>query len=134
MMTLLTLSVHDVSVSCFCALSHRFGRKPVFFLTSVLQAVTALIQATSVNWPMFCVLNCLRGLGQMSNYILSLTIGELSITCVLTGLKVFTSVAGLIFILERSLFNICIKQPLYIYAHVPRHPIVIVLIFLLVRG
>uniref|UniRef100_A0A3Q3WN97 Major facilitator superfamily (MFS) profile domain-containing protein n=1 Tax=Mola mola TaxID=94237 RepID=A0A3Q3WN97_MOLML len=63
--------------SFFCGhLSDRFGRKPVFFLTFVLQAVTALIQAASISWLMFCVLNCLRGLGQISSYMLSLTIGS----------------------------------------------------------
>uniref|UniRef100_A0A3Q1EH92 Solute carrier family 22 member 5-like n=1 Tax=Acanthochromis polyacanthus TaxID=80966 RepID=A0A3Q1EH92_9TELE len=57
-------------------LSDRFGRRPVFFCTMALQTVTALIQAASVNWVMFCVLNCLRGLGQISNYITSLILGS----------------------------------------------------------
>ncbi|GAA6234857.1 solute carrier family 22 member 4-like isoform X1 [Lates japonicus] len=57
-------------------LSDRFGRKPVFYFTMVLQTVTALIQATSVSWVMFCILNCLRGLGQISNYIASLVLGS----------------------------------------------------------
>uniref|UniRef100_A0A3B4ZDW0 Solute carrier family 22 member 5-like n=1 Tax=Stegastes partitus TaxID=144197 RepID=A0A3B4ZDW0_9TELE len=57
-------------------LSDRFGRKPVFFFTMVLQTVTALIQAASVSWVMFCILNCLRGLGQISNYITSLVLGS----------------------------------------------------------
>ncbi|XP_020489728.2 organic cation/carnitine transporter 2-like [Labrus bergylta] len=56
-------------------LSDRFGRKPVFFFTMVLQTVTALIQATSVSWVMFCILNCLRGLSQISNYVTSLVLG-----------------------------------------------------------
>ncbi|XP_040912127.1 solute carrier family 22 member 4-like [Toxotes jaculatrix] len=56
-------------------LSDRFGRKPVFFFTMVLQTVTALIQATSVSWVMFCILSCLRGLGQISSYIVSLVLG-----------------------------------------------------------
>ncbi|XP_018532450.1 dual specificity mitogen-activated protein kinase kinase 2b isoform X1 [Lates calcarifer] len=57
-------------------LSDQFGRKPVFYFTMVLQTVTALIQATSVSWVMFCILNCLRGLGQISNYIASLVLGS----------------------------------------------------------
>uniref|UniRef100_A0A3B4XNR4 Solute carrier family 22 member 5-like n=1 Tax=Seriola lalandi dorsalis TaxID=1841481 RepID=A0A3B4XNR4_SERLL len=57
-------------------LSDRFGRKPVFFFTMVLQTVATLIQATSVSWVMFSILNCLRGLGQISNYIVSLVLGE----------------------------------------------------------
>uniref|UniRef100_A0A3B4XC16 Solute carrier family 22 member 5-like n=1 Tax=Seriola lalandi dorsalis TaxID=1841481 RepID=A0A3B4XC16_SERLL len=57
-------------------LSDRFGRKPVFFFTMVLQTVATLIQATSVSWVMFSILNCLRGLGQISNYIVSLVLGS----------------------------------------------------------
>ncbi|XP_070700575.1 organic cation/carnitine transporter 2-like [Pempheris klunzingeri] len=57
-------------------LSDRFGRKPVFFFTLVLQAVSTLIQATSVSWVMFCILNCLRGVGQISNFISSLILGS----------------------------------------------------------
>ncbi|XP_053186672.1 organic cation/carnitine transporter 2-like [Scomber japonicus] len=57
-------------------LSDRIGRKPVFFVTMALQTVSALIQATSVNWAMFCVINCLRGLGQISNYLASLILGS----------------------------------------------------------
>ncbi|CAK6952433.1 organic cation/carnitine transporter 2-like [Scomber scombrus] len=57
-------------------MSYRIGRKPVFFVTMALQTVTALIQATSVNWAMFCVLNCFRGLGQISNYLPSLILGS----------------------------------------------------------
>ncbi|CAJ1072042.1 solute carrier family 22 member 4-like isoform X2 [Xyrichtys novacula] len=48
----------------------------VFFVTMLLQAVTALIQATSVSWVMFCVLNCARGLSQISNYISSIVLGS----------------------------------------------------------
>ncbi|XP_042354313.1 solute carrier family 22 member 21-like [Plectropomus leopardus] len=63
--------------SCVCGqLSDRFGRKLVFFFTMALQTVTTLIQATSVSWVMFCVINCLRGLGQISNYITSLVLGS----------------------------------------------------------
>uniref|UniRef100_A0A3Q0SJX7 Major facilitator superfamily (MFS) profile domain-containing protein n=1 Tax=Amphilophus citrinellus TaxID=61819 RepID=A0A3Q0SJX7_AMPCI len=57
-------------------LSDRFGRKPVLFFTMVLQTVTALIQATSVTWVMFSILNCLRGLGQISSLIASLILGS----------------------------------------------------------
>ncbi|KAK1878487.1 Solute carrier family 22 member 4 [Dissostichus eleginoides] len=56
--------------------SDRFGRKPVFFFTLALQTFTPLIQATSVSWLMFCILNFLRGLGQISNYIASLILGS----------------------------------------------------------
>ncbi|XP_061549280.1 organic cation/carnitine transporter 2-like isoform X2 [Phycodurus eques] len=57
-------------------LSDRFGRKRVLFFTIALQSVTTLIQATSVNWVMFCALNCLRGVGQVSTYISSLILGS----------------------------------------------------------
>ncbi|XP_053296876.1 organic cation/carnitine transporter 2-like [Pleuronectes platessa] len=56
-------------------LSDRFGRKPVFFFTLVFTPVTALIQATSVSWVMFCFFNCLKGVGMISNYLTSLILG-----------------------------------------------------------
>ncbi|KAM6919983.1 solute carrier family 22 member 21-like [Lycodopsis pacificus] len=54
-------------------LSDRFGRRPVFFFTMALLTVTPLIQAASVSWIMFCILNALRGLGYF-NYIVSLVL------------------------------------------------------------
>ncbi|KAL0966420.1 hypothetical protein UPYG_G00295110 [Umbra pygmaea] len=57
-------------------LSDRFGRKPVFFTTMAFQTVITLMQSASVSWSMFCVLNCLRGVGQISNYISSLVLGS----------------------------------------------------------
>ncbi|XP_060941333.1 organic cation/carnitine transporter 2-like [Limanda limanda] len=56
-------------------LSDRFGRKPVFFFTLVFTPVTALIQASSVSWVMFCILNCLKGFGTNSNFLTSLILG-----------------------------------------------------------
>ncbi|CAB1429886.1 unnamed protein product [Pleuronectes platessa] len=56
-------------------LSDRFGRKPVFFFTLVFTPVTALIQATSFSWVMFCFFNCLKGVGMISNYLTSLILG-----------------------------------------------------------
>lgn len=61
-------------ISCSFALSYRFGRKPLFFITVGLQGVTSLIQAASISWVMFSILNCLKGYCQ--NYPLSLTLGE----------------------------------------------------------
>ncbi|XP_031710736.1 solute carrier family 22 member 4-like [Anarrhichthys ocellatus] len=49
-------------------LSDRFGRRPVFFSTMALLTVTPLIQATSVSWIMFCILNALRGLGYFNYF------------------------------------------------------------------
>nr|XP_057924732.1 solute carrier family 22 member 21-like [Doryrhamphus excisus] len=57
-------------------LSDRFGRKLVLYATVALHSITALIQATSVNWLMFCVLNCVRGTGQVSSYLASLVLGS----------------------------------------------------------
>ncbi|XP_077361505.1 solute carrier family 22 member 21-like [Festucalex cinctus] len=57
-------------------LSDRFGRKRVLFLTVLLQSLSALVQATSVNWLMFCALNCLRGVGHVACYVTSLVLGS----------------------------------------------------------
>ncbi|XP_075877276.1 organic cation/carnitine transporter 2-like [Nelusetta ayraudi] len=65
-----------IGTLCTGHLSDRFGRKPLFFSTVVLQAITALIQGTSINWLMYCFLNCLRGISQMSCYVLSLILGS----------------------------------------------------------
>ncbi|XP_075877277.1 solute carrier family 22 member 4-like isoform X1 [Nelusetta ayraudi] len=54
--------------------SDRFGRKKVFFLTTILHALTALLQAASVNWIMFAILNLLRGYSQ--NYSVSHILGS----------------------------------------------------------
>ncbi|KAI3375038.1 hypothetical protein L3Q82_021556, partial [Scortum barcoo] len=51
-------------------------RAGVFFSSMVLQAVTALVQASPISWVMFCIFNCLRGLGYSSNYIASLILGS----------------------------------------------------------
>ncbi|KAM3865961.1 solute carrier family 22 member 4-like [Diretmus argenteus] len=56
-------------------LSDRFGRKPMFFGTIATMTVISLIQITSISWGMFCILNCLKGVSQMSNYIASLVLG-----------------------------------------------------------
>ncbi|XP_057712481.1 organic cation/carnitine transporter 2-like [Corythoichthys intestinalis] len=57
-------------------LSDRFGRKRVLFATLTFQSVTTLIQATSVNWVMFCAVNCLRGVGHVSCYVASFVLGS----------------------------------------------------------
>ncbi|XP_051943216.1 solute carrier family 22 member 5-like [Hippocampus zosterae] len=57
-------------------LSDRFGRKYVLYFTISLQSVTALIQATSVNWVMFCALNCLRGVGHVACFVTSFVLGS----------------------------------------------------------
>uniref|UniRef100_A0A667WFP9 Major facilitator superfamily (MFS) profile domain-containing protein n=1 Tax=Myripristis murdjan TaxID=586833 RepID=A0A667WFP9_9TELE len=57
-------------------LSDRFGRKPVFFWAMAIMTISALIQAASVSWVMFCVINCVRGVAQISNYITSLVLAS----------------------------------------------------------
>lgn len=69
------------NIPCFCAFSNRFGRKPLVFFGFFLQGSSALIQAASVSWLMFCVLNFLRGIGY--NYAVSLVLGETSLPCTL---------------------------------------------------
>lgn len=63
---------------CFCPLCNRFGRKKVFFLTTILHTLTALLQAASVNWIMFAILNLLRGYSQ--NYSVSHILGKANST------------------------------------------------------
>lgn len=70
-----THEFRELSWSDFFMVS-RLGRKPVLGFTLVLQGVTALVQAGSVSWLMFCILNLLRGLGQISSYSASLILGE----------------------------------------------------------
>lgn len=70
-------SVNSLLILCFfCARSSRFGRKPTLFSIVALQSVTLLIQATSVNWVMFCFVNFLRGLGSICSLSVALILGE----------------------------------------------------------
>lgn len=64
------LQVRIVSVCC----CHRFGRKKVLFLTVALHALTTLLQAASVNWIMFGILNLFRGYSQ--NFSVSHILGK----------------------------------------------------------
>ncbi|XP_054452737.1 organic cation/carnitine transporter 2-like [Anoplopoma fimbria] len=66
-----------VLIGCIMSgqLSDRFGRRPAFFFTMALLTVTPLVQASSVNWVMFCIINALRGLG-FSNYVGSIVLGS----------------------------------------------------------
>ncbi|KAK1175910.1 solute carrier family 22 member 5-like isoform X2 [Acipenser oxyrinchus oxyrinchus] len=66
-----------VLVGCIASghLSDRYGRKVVLFLTMALQTVFSLIQVFSNSWEMFCVLNFLIGLGQISNYASAFVLG-----------------------------------------------------------
>ncbi|TWW72647.1 Solute carrier family 22 member 4 [Takifugu flavidus] len=55
-------------------LSSRFGRRPVLFTCLVIHGATALVQAISVNWIMFCILNWLKGVSQI--YSVSIILGS----------------------------------------------------------
>ncbi|XP_078405831.1 organic cation/carnitine transporter 2-like [Cetorhinus maximus] len=57
-------------------LSDRFGRKLVIFGTMAIQTVFSLLQALSPNWEIFCILNFLVGLGQISNVVAAFVLGS----------------------------------------------------------
>ncbi|XP_048459943.1 solute carrier family 22 member 5-like [Rhincodon typus] len=57
-------------------LSDRFGRKVILFGTMAVQTGFSMIQAFSPNWEIFCVLNFLVGLGQISNYVAAFVLGS----------------------------------------------------------
>ncbi|XP_048459941.1 solute carrier family 22 member 5-like [Rhincodon typus] len=57
-------------------LSDRFGRKLVMFGTMAVQTVFSMLQAFSPNWEIFCVLNFLVGLGQISNLVAAYVLGS----------------------------------------------------------
>ncbi|KAJ8383083.1 hypothetical protein SKAU_G00038610 [Synaphobranchus kaupii] len=57
-------------------LSDRFGRKSLFFLTMAVQTIFSLIQVVSVSWEMLVILFFFNGMGQMSNYITALILGN----------------------------------------------------------
>lgn len=56
-------------------LSDRFGRKAVLFGTMAIQCLFSIIQVFSPNWEIFCLLNFLVGLGQISNYVSAFVLG-----------------------------------------------------------
>ncbi|MGH0172863.1 UNVERIFIED_CONTAM: hypothetical protein FKN15_064073 [Acipenser sinensis] len=68
----------------------RYGRKVVLFLTMALQTVFSLIQVFSNSWEMFCVLNFLIGLGQISNYASAFVLGKMVVTIGYYGLSLST--------------------------------------------
>ncbi|XP_060693290.1 organic cation/carnitine transporter 2-like isoform X1 [Hemiscyllium ocellatum] len=57
-------------------LSDRFGRKLVMFGTMAVQTVFSMLQAFSPNWEIFCILNFLVGLGQISNLVAAFVLGS----------------------------------------------------------
>ncbi|XP_078086932.1 organic cation/carnitine transporter 2-like isoform X2 [Mustelus asterias] len=57
-------------------LSDRFGRKIVMFGTMAIQTGFSVLQAFSPNWEIFCILNFLVGLGQISNLVAAFVLGS----------------------------------------------------------
>ncbi|XP_076025118.1 solute carrier family 22 member 4-like [Genypterus blacodes] len=74
-----TISTYTIGVftgSFFSGpLSDRFGRKPVLFVTIVLQMMFSFFQIFSPSWTVFNILFFLSGLGQISNYIAAFVLG-----------------------------------------------------------
>ncbi|XP_051869619.1 solute carrier family 22 member 5-like isoform X2 [Pristis pectinata] len=57
-------------------LSDKFGRKIILFGTMAVQCVFSILQVFSPNWEVFCLLNFLVGLGQISNYVAAFVLGS----------------------------------------------------------
>ncbi|XP_067899869.1 organic cation/carnitine transporter 2-like isoform X2 [Heterodontus francisci] len=57
-------------------LSDRFGRKAVLFGTMAVQTGFNILQVFSPNWEIFCLVNFLVGIGQISNYVAAFVIGS----------------------------------------------------------
>ncbi|XP_067899122.1 organic cation/carnitine transporter 2-like [Heterodontus francisci] len=57
-------------------LSDRSGRKLVLLGTMVVRTVFSILQMFSPNWEIFCFLNFLMGLGQISNHVTSFVLGS----------------------------------------------------------
>ncbi|XP_069754326.1 organic cation/carnitine transporter 2-like isoform X2 [Narcine bancroftii] len=56
-------------------LSDKFGRKTVLFGTMAVQCAFSILQVISPNWEIYCFLNFLVGLGQISNYVAAFVLG-----------------------------------------------------------
>uniref|UniRef100_UPI00398ED44D solute carrier family 22 member 4-like isoform X2 n=1 Tax=Pristiophorus japonicus TaxID=55135 RepID=UPI00398ED44D len=57
-------------------LSDRFGRKAVLFGTMAVQTGFSMLQIFSPNWEIFCFLNFIVGIGQISNYVTAFVLGS----------------------------------------------------------
>lgn len=63
--------VHAVS----CWSQHRYGRKPVFFVTMAVQTVFTAVLIFSPSWIVFTILFFISGMGQMANYVAAFVLG-----------------------------------------------------------
>ncbi|XP_059506605.1 organic cation/carnitine transporter 2-like isoform X1 [Stegostoma tigrinum] len=57
-------------------LSDRFGRKAVLFGTMAVQTSFNVLQVFSSSWEIFCLINFLIGIGQISNYVAAFVLGS----------------------------------------------------------
>ncbi|XP_060693282.1 organic cation/carnitine transporter 2-like isoform X1 [Hemiscyllium ocellatum] len=57
-------------------LSDRFGRKAILFATMAVQTGFNVLQVFSSSWEIFCLVNFLIGIGQISNYVAAFVLGS----------------------------------------------------------
>ncbi|XP_078267186.1 organic cation/carnitine transporter 2-like [Rhinoraja longicauda] len=57
-------------------ISDRFGRKIVLFGTMAVQVLFNLLLTLSPSWEIFCLINLLRGIGEISNYVTAFVLGS----------------------------------------------------------
>ncbi|XP_072446684.1 organic cation/carnitine transporter 2-like isoform X4 [Chiloscyllium punctatum] len=57
-------------------LSDRFGRKAILFVTMAVQTGFNVLQVFSSSWEIFCLVNFLIGIGQISNYVAAFVLGS----------------------------------------------------------
>ncbi|XP_055521974.1 solute carrier family 22 member 4-like [Leucoraja erinacea] len=56
--------------------SDRFGRKIVLFGSMGVQILFNLLITLSPSWEIFCLINFLRGIGEVSNYVTAFVLGS----------------------------------------------------------
>uniref|UniRef100_A0AAR2LAN5 Major facilitator superfamily (MFS) profile domain-containing protein n=1 Tax=Pygocentrus nattereri TaxID=42514 RepID=A0AAR2LAN5_PYGNA len=93
-----TSSIYFIGVLCGSffsgQISDRFGRKPVLFVTMMVQTFFTFIQVFVPSWELFSVLFFIVGLGQISNYVAAFVLG----TEILSGgVRVLYSSLGVCF-------------------------------------
>ncbi|XP_078267187.1 organic cation/carnitine transporter 2-like [Rhinoraja longicauda] len=57
-------------------ISDRFGRKIVLFGTMAVQVLFNLLLTLSPSWEIFCLINLLRGIGEISNNVTAFVLGS----------------------------------------------------------
>ncbi|XP_063046688.1 organic cation/carnitine transporter 2-like [Engraulis encrasicolus] len=74
----LTVFFLGVLAGSFCSgiVSDRYGRKPTFLITMVLQTLVSVLQSASSSYEMFCVLYFVAGMAYVSNYCAAFVLGS----------------------------------------------------------